>query len=421
MIVKIGGISMNLLKKMITIGLVVTLLLGSIGKSDNIIKAAGVDDAIGLNVNAQWSQNYYITQEDNSQWYKINLPSDGKLEVKVIHYSGVSWYLYNEDLSTLFKETGGSNSGTETSPTTDTTSWILSKGTYYLNVCEFNNGMGSRGGEGKYRVNASFESYNTTDDMAISYDKPQQYSLGKKIIGAITNTDAEDWYCFTISNKGYYNFKITHYSGIQVNIYNEDLSVNCVSSYLPGGEELSPDTDSMDEEYAIGTYFMKITESDNYMGSRGGKGKYSFVLSRLSASNCNHEYKATDIEATYLSKGYTLHKCEKCGKTYKDEYTVKKTLSQGYIYSWGIETGKKKIRVSYQRISDVSGYQIRYSTNKKFKKNVKVVKVNKSKTSKKITRLKKRKKYYIQVRGYKKIKGKTIYGKWSTKRWGKTK
>ena len=40
--------------------------------------------------------------------------------------------------------------------------------------------------------------------------------------------------------------------------------------------------------------------------------------------------------------------------------------------------GKGKFTVSYQSISDVSGYQIRYSTNKQFNKSVKIVKAGKT-------------------------------------------
>lgn len=83
--------------------------------------------------------------------------------------------------------------------------------------------------------------------------------------------------------------------------------------------------------------------------------------------------------------------------------------------------GYTLLQDEWHRHSDVSGYQIRYSTNKKFKKSVKIVKAGKNTTTKTIKKLKKRKRYYVQVRGYKKVRGKIVYGKWSGKRSVKTK
>lgn len=73
---------------------------------------------------------------------------------------------------------------------------------------------------------------------------------------------------------------------------------------------------------------------------------------------------------------------------------------------------KKKVKVTWKKISGVTGYNIRYATNKKFKKaTVKTVKKNTSKYT--IKKLKLKKTYYIQVRAYKVYKGKTYRGKWS--------
>ena len=64
-------------------------------------------------------------------------------------------------------------------------------------------------------------------------------------------------------------------------------------------------------------------------------------------------------------------------------------------------------------LSGVKGYQIKYSTSKKFtKKTTKTVKVKK--TTKTVTKLKKKKTYYAKVRSYKTINGKNYYSKWRT-------
>ena len=70
----------------------------------------------------------------------------------------------------------------------------------------------------------------------------------------------------------------------------------------------------------------------------------------------------------------------------------------------------------------ISGYQIQYSTDKKFKKSAKTVKVKgSSKSKKKVTKLKSGKTYYVRIRTYAKIDGKTVYSDWSVKAKIKTK
>ena len=59
---------------------------------------------------------------------------------------------------------------------------------------------------------------------------------------------------------------------------------------------------------------------------------------------------------------------------------------------------------------------MQYSTSSKFtKKTTKTVKVKKGNTNKAtVKRLKKGKKYYVRIRAFKTVSGKTLYGAWST-------
>ena len=75
-----------------------------------------------------------------------------------------------------------------------------------------------------------------------------------------------------------------------------------------------------------------------------------------------------------------------------------------------IKAQNKAFTVKWKKKSSITGYQIQYSTNSKFKKNNKKIKIKNAKTiSKKITKLKVAKKYYVRIRTY---KGKK-YSKWS--------
>lgn len=92
-----------------------------------------------------------------------------------------------------------------------------------------------------------------------------------------------------------------------------------------------------------------------------------------------------------------------------------------------LQAGRKSISVKWKKqSSQTTGYQIQYSVNKSFKKGVKTAAVGKVKTtSKKISKLKAGKKYYVRIRTYKTIKinkkSVKIYSDWSKAKQVKTK
>ncbi|HCT93045.1 MAG TPA: hypothetical protein DF613_16925 [Lachnospiraceae bacterium] len=73
----------------------------------------------------------------------------------------------------------------------------------------------------------------------------------------------------------------------------------------------------------------------------------------------------------------------------------------------------RKMKVKWKKNSKAGGYQIQYATNKKFT-SAKKVKVSAKSASQTITKLKKKKTYYVRVRSYKKTGGKTYYSAWSS-------
>ena len=82
-----------------------------------------------------------------------------------------------------------------------------------------------------------------------------------------------------------------------------------------------------------------------------------------------------------------------------------------------VKAKDKAFTVKWKKKSDITGYQIQYSTNKKFKKNSKKIQIKQAKTtSKKITGLKSSKKYYVRIRTYKLVKKKKSYSSWSKKK-----
>ncbi|MCM1114614.1 MAG: hypothetical protein NC397_03870 [Clostridium sp.] len=102
--------------------------------------------------------------------------------------------------------------------------------------------------------------------------------------------------------------------------------------------------------------------------------------------------------------------------TVKKTFTIKpKSTSLS-----SVSAGSKKFTVKWKKqTTQTTGYQIQYSTDKNFKKNNKTVTVSKnSTTSKSISKLSGKKKYYVRIRTYKtvKVNGKStkIYSNWSS-------
>ena len=108
--------------------------------------------------------------------------------------------------------------------------------------------------------------------------------------------------------------------------------------------------------------------------------------------------------------------------TFKGNYSGTKTLTftiNPPATSLSSVTAKSKgFTLKWKKqASQVTGYEIQYSTNSGFKNGNKTVTIKKAGTvSKTISKLKGKKKYYIRIRTYKTAGGKTYYSDWSSKK-----
>lgn len=196
-------------------------------------------------------------------------------------------------------------------------------------------------------------------------------------------------------------------------------------------------------------------KNDNYGGTVWYAWIYTFQenapakLSSVKPSTTSYTYNGKVKTPTVIvkdSKGKTLKENtdytvsyakgrKNVGKyavkiTFKGKYSGTKTLyftikPKGTRIS-KVTTGSKKFTVKWKKqATQTTGYQIQYSTSSKFSK-AKTVKVGKnSTTSKTISKLTAKKKYYVRVRTYKtvKINGKAtkIYSSWSKTKYVTTK
>ena len=143
-----------------------------------------------------------------------------------------------------------------------------------------------------------------------------------------------------------------------------------------------------------------------------GLGDYSIYAATVKFNIfCNHQYTVKTVKPTYAAKGYKLHTCSLCGNSYKTDYTAKLTVPKTSISK--LTKKKKAFTVKWKKVSVATGYQIQYSTNKKFKSKKTVTVKGTKNVTKTITKLKGKQKYYVRVRAYKSFKGKNYYSAWS--------
>jgi len=97
---------------------------------------------------------------------------------------------------------------------------------------------------------------------------------------------------------------------------------------------------------------------------------------------------------------------------YKGTKTLYFTISPKKVSDLKIKSSaKKQLTISWKKDTKVSGYEIVYATNSKFTKGKTTTKISSYKTTKKVfKKLSSKKTYYVKVRSYKKVSGKTYYG-----------
>lgn len=143
----------------------------------------------------------------------------------------------------------------------------------------------------------------------------------------------------------------------------------------------------------------------------GGKLSYKSSNSKVAAVN-NNGY-ITVGQPGIATIVVTQDETDCCkGETY--EVTVIVYPSAPVLRS--LSTNKRKLNAKWSKCTGVTGYELQYSANKKFKKTSKIITINKNKPTKKIKKLKHGKKYYVRVRAYKKVGNARLYSVWSNKK-----
>ncbi len=166
---------------------------------------------------------------------------------------------------------------------------------------------------------------------------------------------------------------------------------------------------------AITLKWKKVSGADGYTIYRATSknGKYKKIKTIAKASTVTYKNSKLSFRKTYY---YKIKAYKKSGKTTVESSFSKAVSAKTKLAAPSVSLKKKsktKLTIQWKKVSGASGYQIQYSLKKKSGYKKVTVKGSGKKSYTK-PGLKKGKTYYVKVRAYRTVKGKKIYGAYSS-------
>ena len=300
-----------------------------------------------------------ITSSTSSQYYKLILPSSGRVTLEATAYMRyLYYYLYNSDGSRIDYWYVSWDSAAGKSVKTYTLD--LEAGTYYWGVVRYSSYTGS------YRLSASFTSANESFSGSDNYmETANRISLDSTYRGQVAINDDKDFYRFTLNSSGKLKLYLTAYMQ-DIIYYLYDSKGNRIDYWYAYWDSNSgKSVKNIEMDLSSGTYYLGVIRySSSYTGN------YSFKVSL-------------------------------------------ETLPRSWITKLE-DIGSGGVRVYWKQLSsNIYGYQIRWSTDSSFKSGVKTASYtdrnNAARENLSLYRT-----YYFGVRTYVVTNGKKVYSKWSS-------
>lgn len=157
----------------------------------------------------------------------------------------------------------------------------------------------------------------------------------------------------------------------------------------------------------------KVADADGYEVQKYSSGKYRTVKT-LSGSG-NVQYKVSGLTSGSGYRFRVIAKKTRYDISASSSSTLYAPVTPGKVTLSRLKTGSSHYITAYWKKKNGTGYQVKLATNSKFTSGVKTYKVTSYKSlSKKMTKLKKGRTYYVKVRAYKTYGGRTVYGSYSS-------
>jgi len=246
----------------------------------------------------------------------------------------------------------------------------------------------------------------------ISGYKVYTYDASSKLYNQIATTSGTSYKITGLKAGTTYRYALkAYYSNGGTTYTSTDYSAIFVTTTTP--EKVS-NTNFASATNDVTIEWKKVSGATGYevYMSTSSNGNYSKITTI--SNNNTLKYKQTKLAAgkTYYFK---VRAYRTVGNTYFGPFSnaYETTTKTNTPTISKLKAGKKKITVKLKKVSGANGYQVQYSTNKKFKKNKKSKNISKKTTKKTISKLSAKKKYYVRIRAYRKVNGKKIYSGWS--------
>lgn len=362
-----------------------------------------VATAIPISLNQTYPINYGVSPSYGTDCFvKITLPSKGYISTTVNKPIVNQKY---EDMKIVICNSQGIKIA-EHYQTTEAAGAIkfsigLNKGTYYINIInQFSSYEEPQDVTTLFRVDFKADNYCEAEpNNGVTTATPM--TLGKSYLGFIepNGGNYDDYYKFVIPSTRKVRFYIGNYTNVVSNsgtntyfrlFKSNDAYESSMYSYRG-----TNDYNSSIYKFNMANNKMKILSSGTaYVDKYLTAGTYYIKVTSFLDTNSAYSISVNNAPATTVGVQKP--------KSNKPAQVANLKLKKG---------GKATAKVTWKKVKGAKGYQVKYSTSKKFKKSktkTKTVKKNKI-TLKKLTK----NKYYVKVRAYKKVKGKKVYGKYS--------
>lgn len=301
------------------------------------------------------SNSETMSNSDSKRYYKFTLDEASAVVINAKkQYDRGTWNLkiYDNTKTEIY------NWGIGMTAEANSGNIYLNGGTYYICL--------SYSLETSFLVTADPVGENFTESQDSdnnSQDTANNISLNKKYKGVLCENDDVDYYKFSISADGKVTMDLNNATNGDIRYTFYDSSFNSAYSNVTNGK-LKESVQLIEGTYYVG---VKRERTDN------GTGSYTFNLS----------FNITIPNAPYIG-------------------TIK-------------NSGKKKMTIKWEAVSNADGYELQYGKRSNFKGCV-TKSYSPAKESVSFKKLTKKKKYYVRMRSYVLVNGEKKYSPWGQKR-----
>jgi hypothetical protein len=255
-------------------------------------------------------------------------------------------------------------------------------------------------------------------EETITYNFGDQYSRVAPTVAAKLTANNAYYLVMFAENCG------TYTSNVTINKHSHTLQTDTAQAVYYKEDDYKWTFDGGKYQYCEYCDYYKDVETYYYPSSVTlAKTSYTYTGSAIKPAVTVKDRKKNVIDKSNYTVKYsnntkvgkaTVKITFKGSKYYGEMSTTFKINPKGTSIS-KVTAKSKGFTVTWKKqATQTTGYQIQYSTDKNFKKNNKTVTVSKTgTTSKTISKLSAKKKYYIRVRTYKTVSGTKYYSGWS--------